>query len=224
MKKALAILAITVIAVPAMANLVTTTATPFSGGVAYYGDQSAGTTNPVYDNTVNSSGYYYNTNGLEEGDDLEMTAGGQMDHFAFGYYDPSGDGAVTTSAEVRFYDIATFVGDGTDTPIVSYTVTDLPGEGGWIVGVDLDTPSPVLPANIVMSVQLDNAVDAGLLIYDPPTIGASQDMFWLNDGTGNWYYFGGNPVANFALEVEMVPEPASLALLALGGLALLRRR
>lgn len=224
MKRALAILAIAAIAMPAMAGLVTTTATPYNGGVSYFGDQSAGTTIPVYDNTVNESGYYYNTAGLEEGDDLMMTAGGQIDHFAFGYYDPSGDGAVTTAADVRFYDMATFVGDGTDVPLAAYSVTNLPGEGGWIVDVDLDTPSPVMPADIVMSVQFDNTVDAGLLIYDPPVIGSSADMFWLNDGSGNWYYFGGNPVANFALEVEMVPEPASLALLALGGLALLRRR
>lgn len=63
--------------------------------------------------------------------------------------------------------------------------------------------------------------DTGLLMWNPPAVGSSDDLF-LFDQDGP-YNFGGDPVANFAQAVY-VPEPASLTLLALCGLGLLRRR
>ncbi len=64
-----------------------------------------------------------------------------------------------------------------------------------------------------------------------PTIGSSQDLFaWDQNGDGTigsaeYFWFGGNPVANFAIEV-MVPEPASMIALGTGlaSLLALRRR
>jgi len=220
MKRIVVVMVVALVAAPAMADVVTPT--PFEATVSSYGDQG-GRTIPVYDNTVNGTGFYYNHGGLEVGDDLEMTAGGLVDHITFGYYDLADDGAIVTSADIRFYDMAAFVGDGTDVPLATYTVGDLPGEGAWTVGVDLEAPFDAVPQHVVMSAQFDNTVNCGLLIYDPPVLGASQDMFWINDGTGNWYWFGGDPRANLCLAVEVVPEPASLVLLALGGV-LLRRR
>jgi hypothetical protein len=71
----------------------------------------------------------------------------------------------------------------------------------------------------------------GVGIFDPPTVGSSQDVFFQtsaagsfagNDPAGGFFFFGGSPVANFGWQFSgtVVPEPSSLALLALGTLTL----
>jgi hypothetical protein len=52
-------------------------------------------------------------------------------------------------------------------------------------------------------------------------VGYSGNYFYQ---AGNWYWFGGSPVANFYYQVGAIPEPGSLVPLALGALTLVRRR
>ncbi|GIV05680.1 MAG: hypothetical protein KatS3mg016_1255 [Fimbriimonadales bacterium] len=78
-----------------------------------------------------------------------------------------------------------------------------------------------------------SAANAGMLLNPAgaPLIGTSADVFaWDRNGDGSiatneYFFFGGNPVSNFAIEV-LVPEPASMLALGSGlaGLLALRRR
>lgn len=60
---------------------------------------------------------------------------------------------------------------------------------------------------------------AGLLLYDPVTVGSSFNDFWEKSG-GVWgTKTFPSVVANFAAQVSAIPEPATVQLMVLGGLA-----
>ncbi|MCL2700659.1 MAG: PEP-CTERM sorting domain-containing protein [Phycisphaerae bacterium] len=71
--------------------------------------------------------------------------------------------------------------------------------------------------------------DAWTSIYANPAAQSTQ-FIWLNEGDGveaKWIrvrFAGGNAMSEMELYVSAIPEPATMSLLALGGLALLRRR
>ncbi|MBM3833928.1 MAG: PEP-CTERM sorting domain-containing protein [Verrucomicrobia bacterium] len=69
---------------------------------------------------------------------------------------------------------------------------------------------------------------AGLLIYNPPTVGSSFDDFWQRNANGTWSTLldtTASPVPmNFAARITAVPEPGTYALAAIGGLFLIAAR
>ncbi len=66
---------------------------------------------------------------------------------------------------------------------------------------------------------------AGLLYYDPPTVGSSFNDTWLKRADGSWVptRTAGVTKNNFGARMEAVPEPATIALAALGCVALAAR-
>ena len=73
----------------------------------------------------------------------------------------------------------------------------------------------------------------GVGFFDPPTVGSSIDEIFATGGpgfvdgnnpAGSVFSFGGSPVANLGFTFNAVPEPGSIALGVLGGLALLQAR
>ncbi len=172
---------------------------------------------PIYSNVTYSTDWYYGPGaGVEVADDLHMISAGTMVEFKFGYF----DGAGVTTATVNFYannanDFPVPGGNPPASLIASYPLTGLPGAGTWLITVPV--AAQALPQDVWMGV-IFPASNVGLLTYNPPTIGSSHDYFAMY---GSLYWMGGNPVANFALEVS-TPEPSSL-LLVLAGLFLRRR-
>ncbi len=179
----------------------------------------------VYDDMSNLLGYYYSQfSGLEVGDNVTLAGTERVvNRFAVGVYSFS---AGTADMRVRFYSATPDVN-----PIAIY-------DTGWMASTAIANgqqtltfavPNVVVPDNFTWTVQYANPLgmtDIGPRMADPPTVGSSGNDFWQNNPPWVNYWFGGVPVANFMAQVnaEAVPEPASLTALALGGLALLRRR
>jgi hypothetical protein len=84
--------------------------------------------------------------------------------------------------------------------------------------------SVIVPNSFTWTVTFSNLAvgnDAGLLIYNPPTIGSSLNDFWQKDGAGAWSLMQVNTgltPANFAARVTAVPEPGVFTLAMLGAI------
>lgn len=194
------------------------TAQPVPAGVNLSSNRLTPQVAPDYSNTTTFTGYYYAGGaGTIVADDVHRTTSLPITQISFGYYAP------TTAPNVTLY-IYDNIGDfNLPAPLIaSYGLGTLNGSGAWIYTISLPTPLTA-PQNLWIGFSF-SAADAGLLIFDPPTVGTSHDLF-MRDNIGV-YYFGGNPTANFYLETVPVPEPASLLVLGSGvmGLFALRRR
>jgi hypothetical protein len=165
-----------------------------------------------------------------------MTAGGTLSTIAFSIYNSSTSARALESGTlyVDFWNYDTgayvdgfsyFVDFGTDPlPVGFYTLLGFTG---------LEALGIVLPQNVLAGQSWEptdtlGGPNLGQVLFNPPTVGTSLDEFYLDDtpigGTNQGFFnFGGNPVANFYWEIG-IPEPASLSLLLVGALAMIRRR
>jgi len=165
------------------------------------GDLAGGTL--FYDNTVNPTGFFTSRSNQEFADDLHMIAGGVLTGFDFGYQKNL---AGNIDIVFKFWD-----NNSIDDPPVTllggpYTITGLPGGGAFAFHVDV-TGGPVLNPDVWMGMQIQQAgTNRGPLIYDPPVTGTSDDYYWnFSAVPPGYYFFGGNPVANFFMAVEILP-------------------
>jgi hypothetical protein len=217
-----ALLVMLALVVPAMADLQ-------QGKLVGPGPIARGTV--VYDDTVNSTNYAYQAGvGSALGDevfpDFTNAPGNILEDLAFsvGSFDDPGLQSCDLSVDIFNYNPDTGMFDLAGNITLPGQTFDL--QPAYFATVSLTDLSPLniaLSDDVLITVTATNANvgNVGQLIYDPPVWGASGDYFYQD---GAWYWFGGAPVANFYYYLGTVPEPGSLALLALGALTLVRRR
>lgn len=180
----------------------------------------------VYDNMTTMLGSYYSqASGLEVGDNVTLAGTERyVSRFEVGVYSSL---AGSADMRIRFYTGTPFAN-----PVAIY-------DSGWynqmafIAGQQtfgFAIPNALVPTNFTWTVQYANVVgmtSVGPRLANPPTIGSSANNFWQNNPPWTNYWFGSTgPVSNFMARInaEAVPEPATLAVLGIGALALLRRR
>ena len=176
----------------------------------------------VYDNTATPIGSFHPLTS-ESGDQINLAGLDRtVTGFAFEYYTEllGGSGQAT----VRFY-----ANDG----LQGKPASELYNSGAFSLqegskSVTIQNLAVAVPDSFTWTVQFAVAggQKAGLLVYDPPTVGSSVNDFWVKNGA-EWdlnQLNGGLTPANFAARVVAVPEPGVVALILLGGGALLGLR
>jgi hypothetical protein len=190
----------------------------------------------VYDNTTTASTNVFLPLAAEYGDEIQLQPGlGRLvTRFLFEYYGDfvkQGDEKV----RVRFYenngDVEKVFKRFKTPGKLLYDSGLQPLEPGFR-SLDLPGLDVTVPDTFTWSVQFSGLAGgagdrAGLLLYNPPTVGKSFNDFWLFID-GEWsinQIEGGSKVANFgARVVAIVPEPSVLALGGLGTLLLVGAR
>lgn len=189
----------------------------------------------VYDNTVNDLTGRFATGSAEVGDQIIL--GGSLrvlETFSFEFY-YTNTASILGSPQVT---LNLYANDGPEFNGYASPGSVLyasPTYGGLITTftnratIEFDQSdfgdSVVLPDSFTWTVQfsgLDANDDIGLDIYSPPVVGDNYADYWINTGSG-WELKqadvdpANNPI-DFAAYVTAVPEPATFALLLLGGL------
>jgi hypothetical protein len=174
----------------------------------------------VYQNTTGDTLTTLNPGAFEVGDEI-ILAGNQrsLTNFTF-QYTLTGDSGAT--AQVRFYKNDGTPFNGYATPnSVFYDSGTFSIESGSHTLIFDDFGGPItLPDDFTWTVQFSDVADGetvGPDLFNPVTVGGNYNDYWQNNG-GSWVLLqttNGVPV-NFAAQVEVVPEPSTIALGLLG--------
>lgn len=196
-------------------------------------------TSIVYSNATAFSGFVLNPGANEVADEIILGAGDRFGYlFRFEYYGTNFSGNETV--QLRFYqNDGAFIGNNTYLPNTVFydsgtnSLTEPTDPSGRAtLQYDLTYTPIALPERFTFSVSfggIEANEIAALAIYNPFTVGQSENDYWFNTGSA-WELRGTNGVAiNFgaSMVATSVPEPSTYALAILGGLcglALVNRR
>lgn len=221
MRKFLVLTMVAALAGPALAAIM-----PVAGPAMSMGAGGISRGDIVYDNTTLVSGVSTTNLSFIWGDDPVLTAGGTLDDLTLSVYNSSSSAGplLTATLAVEFF-------DNTD-PANPVDLGGFSGDLDWGTGLSpgyysavtwnelssLESPI-VLPTNIIVLQQVTahtgTASRLGIVVAYPPAVGASTAGYYQN---GTWTTTNGA-----FYQIGVIPEPASMVLLALGSL-LLRRR
>jgi hypothetical protein len=199
----------------------------------------------VYDNLSTSATAGYseaNANNPIFGDALNLTSGGQLTIFGCSLYNSTSGGnagSITNGTMVvNFYDNTVAYAGGAITGALLGTASlpwDFSGSGGLVAGFyttdtfDLTSLNITLTQNILVTQQftetVGNSTRNGVVLFGDPTTGSSPATVFISSSAtaAGLYTFSGNP-GQFAYQVQVVPEPSTLALAGLGMAALMSFR
>jgi hypothetical protein len=203
----------------------------------------------AYNDTTTPTGFFYANGGATDAnpittlvaDDITFAPGFTGDSISQVTFSTvnNNTAALTLRPRLRFWATdgtgglpGTFLAGFTFNPIsfnasqalaITFTISPgtlvIPANGRLWAGITFDNVGAT-----ATTAQLNNI---GQLLYNPPTVGSSSDLFFQtsaagsflqNNPPGGFFFFGGNPVANFFWQFQSAtaatPEPGSIALLA----------
>ncbi len=214
-------------------NYLTGETTPIAGSIE--------TTGPVtaYDNLNAPAAVSYAVSSTDLtatwGDEMTLAATGVLDEITLTIFNSTNGGANTSPIDGGTLSIGLArAADGTDIGGFngSFTSSLQPGFFSTLtfsnlsgLGITIDTTDVVLLQSLTALTGGSNR--AGIAVFNPVVVGASPDSMFVNaatigGGAPGFYTFTNGP-ANPGYTL-IVPEPASLALLSLAALAVIRRR
>ncbi len=185
----------------------------------------------VYSNATTYTGRELNPGLSEVGDEIILAPGPRFGvSFRFEYYGSNFSGNETVQLRFRRNDGAFAPGSTTfrvpnsilyDSAVQTLPTPIDPSRRNTLL-FDISTANSLLPERFTWTAQFTGigaGETAGLSIYNPPTVGMSENDYWFNNA-GAWELRGTNVAINFgaALIASTVPEPSTYMLAIVGGL------
>jgi hypothetical protein len=175
----------------------------------------------VFDNIqTNYNGMYY-PDSIEYGDEIQLGGSANiLNQFQFEYFGEFGFN-LSPSVKVRLYANdgkgASEAGEFAQPGTLLFESVPMPIHPGYNILTLRELSIPVTN-NFTWTVQWEGLTGAfsnraGIMFYNPPSVGKSYNDFWGKFPDG-WFpmNFGGNPVANFAARVWASPDPSVMVL------------
>jgi hypothetical protein len=172
----------------------------------------------LYDNTSTDTGYtvLYSIGPYTAlGDQIQLDSAGVATQAEVELFNNGSAG--TFDAELNFFDVGSPVGSF----IGSSDLTDISSVGGDVLDLSFDLGGGLtVPQDLIFTVTVSNAsagLDLGVDMFDPPTVGSSDNSFMIVESDGIYYTFDTNSENVYfqlsGTESVAAPEASSCALL-----------